>query len=156
MTRDEYNRRLWRRVDVRTPDECWPWMGCTVGRGYGQLRWAGQQVTASRVAFAVANGGNLPGRKTLVCHRCDNPICCNPSHLFPGTHKDNYDDMWRKGRSKWRSIRPDEIEKIRALFRGDRQYGDVARLARELGLLPGTVYNIGSGHRRPVQEGSCV
>lgn len=98
--------RFWERVDRRGPDECWPWTGPlrSVGLKYGAFhpgaadgstsRWL---VGAHRFAYAAAHG-HLPSGK-LVCHKCDNPPCCNPKHLFLGTDTDNIRDMWRKGRA---------------------------------------------------------
>jgi hypothetical protein len=90
--------RFWSKVDRRGVDECWPW---TAGvrrkdEGYGAFAFNGQHQPASRVSWILAFGsidGNLE-----VCHRCDNPSCCNPNHLFLGTRKDNNDDKVAKRR----------------------------------------------------------
>lgn len=80
------------------PDACWPWLGTPGPEGYGQFRskQAKRSFVASRVAYFIGTGKQPRGK--LVCHHCDNPCCCNPVHLFAGTHKDNHDDMKRKGR----------------------------------------------------------
>ena len=79
------------------PDACWPWLGGTRTRdGYGRFQHAGQQFFAHRYAFARAHGA-IPADR-LVCHRCDNPPCCNPAHLFLGTPLDNMRDKIAKGR----------------------------------------------------------
>lgn len=92
--------RFWSKVDVRGPHECWPWLGGTDKYGYGRINSGGKNGTplvASHVALELDRGYPLaPGE--LACHTCDNPPCCNPVHLFAGTHKDNADDMIRKGR----------------------------------------------------------
>lgn len=87
---------FWARVDRRGPDECWMWHGATISAGYGSFRWTRQHHTAHRFAYELANGPIAEG--LLVCHRCDVPGCCNPSHLFAGTYQDNSTDMVRKGR----------------------------------------------------------
>lgn len=92
--------RFWARVDRRSEDECWEWSGHRDQRGYGRggTNKAGGYL-AHRMAYMLHAGVALPD-STLVCHRCDNPPCCNPAHLFTGTHKDNAVDMAAKGRWK--------------------------------------------------------
>lgn len=90
--------RFWSKVDRRGQDECWPWKG-RLGAGYGRFR-LGRAGSRSdhpmRVAYALVIG---PVPKGLhVCHRCDNPPCCNPSHLWLGTSQQNTADKMRKGR----------------------------------------------------------
>lgn len=80
---------------------CWPFVGKCQNGGYGVLHTGGSRgrtVYAHRVAWAIANGRD-PGRMA-VCHRCDNPPCCNPAHLFLGTIGDNSRDMVAKGRHR--------------------------------------------------------
>lgn len=92
------SERFWARVDRSGGAEaCWPWIGCHNGPGYGQVRWDGRQQGAHRIAWEERNGP-IPER-LLVCHRCDNPPCCNPAHMFLGTVRDNAADMLRKGRA---------------------------------------------------------
>lgn len=89
---------FWARVDQSGgPNACWPWMGYRTPRGYGRLYCGSRTpVYAHRVACALAHGPIPPGMD--ACHKCDNPPCCNPAHLFPGTQDDNIQDAKRKGR----------------------------------------------------------
>ena len=91
---------FWSRVDVRTPGECWPWRGATNSDGYGRHKIAGVTLNAHRVAWDITYPDQPLPDGVLACHRCDNPPCCNPTHLFPGTPADNTRDMIRKGRAK--------------------------------------------------------
>lgn len=84
---------FWTRVKVGAPDECWPWTGALNNQGYGSFMGKGAHVQA----FLFCNGAIK--RKNCVLHSCDNPQCCNPSHLFQGTHSDNSKDAWSKGRN---------------------------------------------------------
>lgn len=94
--------RFWEKVDIGGHDECWPWTGSTNGkRGYGTFRTGDKRDYAHRFALELHTGVRLlPGEESL--HRCDNPPCCNPSHLFKGTAADNIADMMKKGRHRAR------------------------------------------------------
>lgn len=93
---DDVARRFEARLDHQ-PSGCWVWPGATSPKGYGHIRVRGEQVSTHRFALERALGRPLlPGM--LACHTCDNPPCCNPVHLFEGTHSENSLDMDRKGR----------------------------------------------------------
>lgn len=88
--------RLWSKIERRGPGECWPWLKGFYRQGYGRFSLHSRDYGAHRVMYAVAAGRD-PGPLDVL-HRCDNPPCCNPEHLFEGTHGDNMQDMNRKGR----------------------------------------------------------
>ena len=83
----ELERGFWERTDKRKENECWPWTGSRTPQGYGHWRDMG----AHRLSFTLFLGQIPPG--LLVCHRCNNPICVNPKHLYLGTHEDNASDL---------------------------------------------------------------
>jgi hypothetical protein len=99
---------LWSKVDKRGQDECWPWLGWRNSQGYGRFEIDGKSYYAHRAIFALANPGSVelsapPSRYAhgFMRHKCDNPSCCNPTHLLVGTHTDNMRDKVERGRSKW-------------------------------------------------------
>jgi hypothetical protein len=95
---------IWKKVGVGDPDDCWHFLGHTNAKGYGQLWLFGRLRTAHRVIYELRNG-HVP-RALCVCHSCDNPSCCNPSHLWQGTQKQNGEDKARKGRARRSKLFP--------------------------------------------------
>lgn len=92
-------KRFWRKVRRLGADECWPWKGALGRGGRGVFYLRGRTTSAPRVVFEIVLGSPLPA-DVYACHRCDNPRCCNPAHLFAGTRSDNMLDMYAKGRGR--------------------------------------------------------
>ena len=96
--------QFWALVDQRGPDECWPWTGALDAKGYGRLKKTmpdGSIMYGAHSSAVFYTTGIRTTKKndTSVLHSCDQPSCCNPSHLRVGTHHENMLDMKNKGRA---------------------------------------------------------
>lgn len=95
--------KFWQCVDKAGPilspelGQCWLWVGCMAANGYGRKRWEGKTQMAHRVSYLLNYG---KPRKPCICHKCDNPQCVRPDHLFEGTHSENTRDAMAKGRMR--------------------------------------------------------
>jgi hypothetical protein len=136
--------RFWERVDRRSPSECWNWLSSTNQDGYGGIRDDnGGWEKAHRIAWAMTNGPVPDG--SCVLHRCDNPRCCNPAHLWLGTRADNNADKVAKGRQPRGSatgrakLTEEDALSIRKDERSQRELG------RIYGVHHSTIWSIRQG-----------
>lgn len=80
---------------------CWIWIATIQTQGYGMFCIRENEYRlATHVSWELEHGKPFPSPLHAL-HRCDNPPCVNPDHIFIGTHQDNMADMLRKGRAAW-------------------------------------------------------
>ena len=94
--RIDIRTRLYEKIDVRGPNECWPWLACT-NNGYGAFSVGMyRKHNAIRIAYELEKGPIPPGME--IDHVCDNKLCCNPAHAEIVTHSENMRRVWRRGK----------------------------------------------------------
>ncbi len=103
-------------------DACWLWTAGKGRKGYGRFKLAGKTLKAHRIAYELAN--DVSPVDLCVCHKCDRPSCCNPSHLCLGTNQDNMDDMVAKSRQAVGDAHGSRLHPER-WSRGDAHYSRV-------------------------------
>lgn len=137
--------RFWRRV--KKSDGCWLWAGAVHPHGHGYASLDGRVQYAHRVAWQLTYGPIPKG--VNVCHRCDNPPCCNPAHLFLGTQADNMQDCADKGRAmvgamKRAKLTPSVVAAIKSRLRaGETQQS----IADDFGVTRAAIGVIAQGRR---------
>jgi hypothetical protein len=125
-----------RAKTLTTERGCHEWQGLRDASGYGRLDIDNKGRMAHRVAWELTNGPIPDGM--LALHRCDNPSCINPAHLFIGTQKDNMQDMLTKRRHyvgrHSAKVTEEQIAEIRRRFKPRGPGANRAKLAAEYGL----------------------
>lgn len=140
--------RFWEKVNKLGKHECWNWAAMKRS-GYGMMRVGGKMTGAHRFSYELAYG-EVP-KELDVLHRCDNPSCVNPNHLFLGTHRENMLDCVRKGRRPYHKgeshhnskLTKTKVLKIRALA----STIPFVAIANRFGISPPQVRNIVLRHQ---------
>jgi DNA-binding NarL/FixJ family response regulator len=138
---------FWRNVDIKSKDECWPWMKGKTRMGYGTFWHEGKSMRANRLAL-IFSGDLPPYESALSLHSCDNPSCCNPNHLRWGTQAENMSDTVLRKRAPFgerggnASIKEETAEKIMKM----RVDGFIVpEIAESLGLSNALVMGVYTG-----------
>lgn len=150
--RGNLERRYWPKVARGSEEACWPWLAkARHPYGYGRMTAGrGVQLKAHQIGWALANGPIPEGMSIL--HRCDNPGCCNPAHLFLGDQAANVDDAKQKGRMSKPPVHRGASHHFAKLsdaqvaaIREDRR--SAAAVAADYGIATKTVYRVRWGQR---------
>lgn len=140
-------RTFWGKVDVREPNECWPWMLSCSKNGYGWHSVDGKTIHAHRYAYYITRGVESSWI-TPVMHTCNNKRCCNPSHLVLGTASKNVSDAYRDGlaRAGERHYNAKVSSEIVSKIRADPR--PASELSPILGISRGYISRVRSGQTR--------
>ncbi len=147
MTKIEWTDGLWVRfyghVDIPIDGyhACWEWTAGRFKKGYGQFRIGTKKHKTHRLMWDHTYGP-IPNGK-IVCHTCDNPPCCRPSHLFLGTHADNARDRDQKGRGTKGRKRPEAASPGETNPAAILTEKDVREIRRRVSLCDGTYESLG-------------
>lgn len=150
---EQTEQSFWAKIAHGPAYACWEWQGGKNPCGYGQVRWRGKRYLAHRVAAWLCGlvdspvGPKSAEEPTHVLHRCDNPACCNPAHLFSGTHKANMQDMLAKGRRRnpigalnpRAKLSPAAVAEIKAKYLAGARQVD---LAAEYGVVQQSISHV--------------
>lgn len=129
--------KFWSHVAIQQDNNaCWEWQAYRKSNRYGELTYKRQKWIASRLAYVLANNIDVLPVGMHVCHKCDNPPCCNPNHLFLGTAKDNVHDAMKKGRAYLKKgaehpsakMTEEKVRKIRLLHELGFSYKEIGRV----------------------------
>lgn len=150
--------RFWEKVDKNGPAGCWVWTHSRSKKGYGQLSGphrGHKPFQAHRLSWEMHTGPIPAG--LMVCHRCDNPPCVNPDHLFLGTPKNNTDDRDAKNRVRHGDRHPyAKLTTKRVAIIRRRSAAGVSRkaLAAKFGVSVDSIRRvvIGAGWKRVPKE----
>ncbi|WP_342042594.1 HNH endonuclease [Bacillus sp. OTU2372] len=134
--------RFWSKVDRGNPDECWEWIAGKTSDGYGTFNYNGKTVNAHKFAYEITHGVCVPSR-FHVRHLCSNPWCVNPSHLLPGTPKENNEDTKISGHQYRGGAKPklNEIDSLEAIVLSDIGMNH-ERIAKFKGISGSTLQRI--------------
>lgn len=143
--------RFWEKVSKQDGDKCWEWLGSLnkPKNGYGCFNVKRKPVYAHRYSYTLHYGPIPDG--LLVLHRCDNPKCVRPDHLFLGTHQANLDDAKAKQRmphshKHWNTkLTVDQVRSIRAEYDSGNRAAHA--IAAKFGISPTQAFNIGTRRR---------
>lgn len=127
---------------------CWVWTGNTNQWGYGVFARMGRRSMSHRFSWSLVNGPIPP--RMVICHRCDNPPCVRPSHLFLGTQADNVADKIAKGRQEvGRGMAKPQAKLTDGAVREIRRLAEAGigtwSIARQFGVSPPTIYSVVTG-----------
>jgi hypothetical protein len=109
------DKRFWKKVNILGENDCWNWLGSKNKDGYGHVGRNKKNITASKYAWNITYGEIPDGM--CVLHKCDNPTCVNPNHLYLGTRKQNSKDTKDRNRmgNSGNRLSLKEIDKIKLM-----------------------------------------
>ncbi|WP_084542836.1 HNH endonuclease [Deinococcus murrayi] len=151
MSKERLQEKLLKHRQIDSTTGCWEWTAGLGRKSYGVVTVAYKQYRVPRLSAHVYLGFDLTSQQ-IVCHRCDNPRCFNPDHLFMGTLSDNMQDMLAKGRQNppkgsrngQARLTEDDVREIRRLGKSGVHQREVAE---RFGISYSYANNVINGER---------
>ena len=142
MTKKNKPHDVFKQIDMRDGDrnQCWPWVK-SLDKGRPYFRVGGRKRLAYALTYELMFGYEFSS-KEVARHKCDNPMCCNPYHIEPGTHEDNMRDMRERDRHGLSAHAIAHVRRLIEESRPDKEIAEIVGIARE------TVRDIRLGKRR--------
>ena len=146
-----HEERFWNKVDKDGPvpehmphlGKCWVWTACINDSGYGIFTVKGQNIRAHRFSYLLYHN-TIPDDKPFILHKCDNPACVRPQHLWAGTHSENMQDAVQKKRLNNKPVSLEARKKMSEALKGKRIYSkldwDTVQEIRKLIILGDKTY----------------
>jgi hypothetical protein len=137
---------------IQKPESgCWEFLGGRSTRGYGEIQLRRHRYGTHQISYFA----HFEVTDLFILHRCDNPPCCNPEHLFAGTAQENVWDSLEKGRrvgckgqnNGQAKLTEKQVLEIKETLKLSTVRGIYARLAREYNVSDGLIHMIGNGRR---------
>ena len=154
----ELKDHFWSKVDKKEDHECWEFQGGTTNEGYGRFHVNRSKILAHRFAYEAFHNRKIP-YNLYVLHRCDNPTCCNPIHLFLGTQADNMRDMVLKNRSNGTKISLSKAKYSASLIKTIRELKlkmPIGQIIKLFNINYQIIHRIWNSKTYPCREGYFV
>ena len=139
----KYIDKILNKLEYNPENNCWEWIGCLNSKGYGQISVNNKDLLVHRIIYEYIHGPTTK-EKPFVLHQCDNRRCCNPTHLYSGTHQNNQQDRVKRNPKSWakgekQHLSKLTIEQVLEIRESDER---LVVLGKRFNVHPGTISDV--------------